>query len=54
MIYIILPCYLLGKTVLQLEYETYHSMAKIQLSDICDRVRQKWSIYKIAIVHRVG
>lgn len=48
------PCYLSGKIVLQLEYEAYHSMAKKQLSDICDRVRQKWSIYKMAIVHRVG
>ena len=47
-------CYISGKIVLQLEYEAYHSMARKQLSDICDRVRQQWAIYKMAIVHRVG
>ena len=53
-IHIIFLVIFLGKIVLQLEYEAYHSMARKQLSDICDRVRQQWSIYKMAIVHRVG
>ncbi|KAG5189566.1 Molybdopterin biosynthesis MoaE [Tribonema minus] len=43
-----------GKTVVRLEYEGYAPMAEKELRKICEQARQKWSIEKIAIAHRLG
>lgn len=43
-----------GKKVLQLEYEAYIPMAKLQLSKICLLIREKWNVENIAISHRIG
>ena len=45
---------LAGLKVVQLEYEAYSSMAMKQMKQICETVRDKWQICKIAIVHRTG
>lgn len=43
-----------GKKVVQLEYEAYTPMALKELHAICDRMREKWRLIKIALVHRIG
>ena len=43
-----------GKKVLYLEYEAYNPMASEKLQEICDEIKQKWTITDIAIGHRVG
>lgn len=43
-----------GKRVVQLEYEAYTAMAMKQMVQICQNVREKWPVCKIAIVHRIG
>ena len=44
-----------GRRVLQLEYESYHSMAVQQLSLLCTEMRTLWpQLLRIAILHRVG
>jgi molybdopterin synthase catalytic subunit len=43
-----------GRRVLELEYECYYSMAIKQFDNICKEVHQKWSINKMAIIHRTG
>jgi molybdopterin synthase catalytic subunit len=40
--------------VVQLEYEAYAVMAMKQMMQICQDVREKWPVCKIAIVHRTG
>lgn len=40
--------------MVQLEYEAYTSMAMKQMVELCVRVREKWGICKVAIVHRIG
>ena len=40
--------------MVQLEYETYTSMAMKQMMELCVQVREKWRICKVAIVHRIG
>ena len=45
---------LIGKKVLRLEYDVYVSMAEKQLHGICSDIRKKWSVCKIALVHRSG
>jgi molybdopterin synthase catalytic subunit len=43
-----------GKEVLALEYEAYEPMALRLMEGIVAEVRRRWSIIRIAIVHRVG
>lgn len=44
----------IGKKVVQLEYEAYEPMAKKVLLDIIQKARSKWSLKHIAIYHRTG
>ena len=46
--------FIVGKQVVQLEYEAYTAMAIKQLKQLCDDVHKKWPICKMAIVHRTG
>ena len=43
-----------GKKVVCLEYEAYVPMAVKKLRSLCDEVRTKWRVGKIAILHRLG
>ncbi|GMH39749.1 hypothetical protein BSKO_07647 [Bryopsis sp. KO-2023] len=43
-----------GKTVVKLEYEAYVPMAVAKLKEICQQIRGKWEVRKIAIAHRTG
>jgi molybdopterin synthase catalytic subunit len=43
-----------GKEVLSLEYEAYEPMALKLLEGIIAEARRRWSVDRIAIVHRVG
>jgi len=43
-----------GKRVLRLEYESYTPMAQKELLKICSKIRNKWDVKKIAMVHRIG
>lgn len=43
-----------GKTVVRLEYEAYIPMARSEMRKICQQVREKWEVIKIAIFHRIG
>ncbi len=43
-----------GKKVVRLEYEAYTPMALTLLREIEGEIREKWSINKISIVHRIG
>jgi molybdopterin synthase catalytic subunit len=43
-----------GKKVVRLEYEAYVPMAEKELAKICQDIRNKWNVVKIAIVHRIG
>lgn len=43
-----------GKKVLRLEYEAYRPMALKEMKKICNDIRSKWEVLKIAIVHRIG
>ena len=43
-----------GKEVLSLEYEAYEPMALKLMEAIAKEVHSRWSIHRIAIVHRVG
>jgi molybdopterin synthase catalytic subunit len=43
-----------GKKVLLLSYEAYESMALKKMSELCDMLREKWSLHNIAIYHRLG
>ena len=42
------------KRVLELRYEAYHAMALQQLRRLCGDARARWSLTRIALVHRVG
>ncbi|KAG0589589.1 hypothetical protein KC19_1G032300 [Ceratodon purpureus] len=42
------------KRVLELRYEAYHAMALEQMRRICVAARARWSLHRIAIVHRIG
>jgi molybdopterin synthase catalytic subunit len=37
-----------------LEYEAYAEMAEKKLAQIAERIRQKWPVGGVAIVHRLG
>lgn len=44
-----------GKTVIQLEYEAYESMALKTMNQLCDEIRGRWpDVVNIAIHHRLG
>ena len=43
-----------GKKVVALEFEAYEKMAISEFEKIVERARQKWPIYKTAILHAVG
>jgi len=43
-----------GKEVLQLEFEAYEPMATKELTKIVEQVKQRWSLLKVAVHHRVG
>lgn len=43
-----------GKAVERLEYEAYNPMVEKELKKVCDRIRKKWSIRHICIMHRLG
>lgn len=43
-----------GRRVLSVTYEAYEKMAVQELKRIADEIRQKWTIGRIAIVHRTG
>jgi MoaE-MoaD fusion protein len=43
-----------GRRTLFLEYEGYESMALRTFQQICAEVRERWSINRIGIVHRLG
>jgi molybdopterin synthase catalytic subunit len=43
-----------GQKTLYLEYEAYEQMAWAQIRDIGKQMRQKFSVHRVAIVHRLG
>jgi molybdopterin synthase catalytic subunit len=43
-----------GRRVRALEYEAYQKMAERKLREIGAEIAQRWSLDKIAIVHRTG
>ena len=43
-----------GKKVARLEYEAYVPMAERQLQKLCEKVRERWKVERIAIFHRTG
>ena len=43
-----------GKTVTGLTYEVYRNMAERKMDEIEARVRKKWPVEKMAMVHRYG
>jgi len=45
---------LMEKKVLRLEYEAYEAMAEKELRLLCDKIRSKWNVKRIAIIHRIG
>ena len=43
-----------GRDVMYLEYETYHKMAEKKLIDISNEIYDKWQLYDVAYLHRIG
>ena len=43
-----------GRVVVRLEYEAYASMAKTQMSVICDTIASRWPGSRVAMIHRIG
>lgn len=43
-----------GKTVLELRYEAYVTMAIRCIKSICSSARSTWNVYSIAAAHRLG
>jgi molybdopterin converting factor subunit 1 len=43
-----------GRTTLYLEYEAYEAMALAKMCEIGERMREKFSIRRFAMVHRLG
>lgn len=39
---------------MKLEYEAYEPMALKEMQAVCDKIRSKWNVEKIAIFHRLG
>ena len=42
------------KAVISLEYECYQPMAMKEIHALCQQMRDKWSLTRIAILHRIG
>lgn len=42
------------KEVVRLEYECYDTMAIETMKLLCQQIREKWDVKKIAILHRTG
>jgi molybdopterin synthase catalytic subunit len=43
-----------GRELVALDYEAYPEMASAQLNDLAKRVRQRWPVLKLALLHRTG
>lgn len=43
-----------GKSVMRLEFEAYESMAIKEMQKIVDEAKNRWSVNKMVIYHRVG
>jgi molybdopterin synthase catalytic subunit len=43
-----------GRRVVALDYDAYPEMAEKELARIGDEAKEKWSIQRMAIVHRIG
>ena len=43
-----------GKAVVKLDFEAYEPMAIAEMQKIVNKAKEKWSIEKISVVHRVG
>src|SRR4051812_38238462 len=43
-----------GDPLLALHYESYAEMAARQLQELAQRVREKWPVLKLVILHRTG
>jgi molybdopterin synthase catalytic subunit len=43
-----------GRELVALDYEAYAEMASAQLRDLAKRVRERWPVLKLALLHRVG
>ena len=43
-----------GRAVHRLEYTAYDGMARTQMQQIAQQLRQQWSVERIAILHRLG
>jgi molybdopterin synthase catalytic subunit len=43
-----------GREIENLEYEAYEEMALREFSKIADEVKEKWSITRVGIAHRIG
>ena len=43
-----------GRRTLYLEYEAYMPMAENKMAEIGHEIREKWSLDRVAMIHRVG
>src|SRR4051812_50068181 len=43
-----------GHPLLALHYESYAEMAARQLQELAQRVREKWPVLKLVVLHRTG
>ena len=43
-----------AKEVIRLEYDSYDSMAVLEMEKLCDRAKEKWDNIAVEIVHRKG
>jgi molybdopterin synthase catalytic subunit len=43
-----------GRDVVHLEYEAYPEMAEKVMAQIADEIQARWSVSRVAIVHRTG
>jgi molybdopterin synthase catalytic subunit len=43
-----------GETVTSLRYESWDELAIERLREIADRLRERWPILKVAVLHRTG
>ena len=49
-----LPCTNPGKTVIHLDYEAFPDMALPSLSSIASDAKKQWSLFGVAVTHRLG
>ncbi|XP_062516570.1 molybdopterin synthase catalytic subunit-like [Corticium candelabrum] len=43
-----------GKKVVKLQYEAYTPMAVKKIKKVCQDIRVKWPVHRIAVLHRLG